>query len=147
MNGNKIDLSLFIIIIPESNRSNRLEICANPSGYVSVSANLRGQIQWEKIVFLINAAADRVLIKEHTTEESYFTIPNASPIGAKAFTRALAGKNVSLPAIYTMTWDEELQMWIGVLTHESFKELVPSKKPVPPKKFPKKKMPSIHDIV
>ena len=141
MSDSKIDLSLFTVAVPEPNRSNRLEIRANQSGYVSVSASLRTQIQWKKIVFLINVVADMVLIKEYTAEESYFTIPKTNPIGAKTFTRSLVGKNISLPAIYTMSWDKELQMWVGILTHE------PPKKPVPLKKVPKKKMPSIHDIV
>lgn len=135
----KIDLTQFDLILPSENRLNCLRINVNPSGYVSLSQNLRTKICWDKIVFFVHKKDDILLIKEHTDESKYFTIPKSNPIRAKELVQKLLELGVPLPAHYNMSWDDEVKIWIGVL------EKTPSK--AASGKTPKRKMPKLRDLI
>lgn len=140
MNALKIDVGLFVTILPDPTRQNRLVMQANASGHVSLSKNLRTQIQWDKVLFLTNAGGDVILLKKHTDEAAYYRIPNSNSISALPFTRELVKRGIPLPASYKMSWNHEIGMWVGTLIKD------PSREPRT-RKPAGKRMPKLDDLV
>lgn len=139
MSSIKIDFAQFDLILPEENRLNRLGINVNLSGYVSLTKNLCAKIYWEEVVFFVHKKGDIILIKKHTEEPRYFTIPQSNSIKAKTLAERLLKLSIPLPAFYDISWDDETETWVGVL------EKKPSK-PTPGKTL-KRKMPKLPDLI
>lgn len=139
MSSIEIDLAQFDLILPEENRLNCLGINVNPSGYVSLTKNLRAKIGWDKVVFLVHKKGSIVLIRKHAEEPRHFTIPKSNSINAKELAQKLLELGISLPAFYTMSWNDELKTWAGVLEKKPPKIL--------PGKTSKKKMSKLSDLI
>lgn len=139
MSSIKIDLAQFDLILPEENHLNCLGINVNPSGYVSLTKNLRAKICWDEVVFLVHKKGDIILIKKHTEEPRYFTIPKSNSINAKKLAQKLLELGIPLPVFYNISWDDETKTWTGIL------EKKPSK--IVSGKTLRKKMPKLPDLI
>lgn len=138
--GVKIDLSDFHEILAEPNRWNVLAITANASGHISPNANMRNKLQWKEVVFSVNSTANQLLIKQHTNESNYSVVPPKSAIAASKITQELVRRGVRLPARYVMYWDDECQLWLGILDKASVRGFKG-------KNRRKKNVPALKDLV
>ena len=141
MSPAEIDLAQFDLILPAYNHLSHYGINVNPSGNVSLTGNLRGEVCWDKVVFLVHKQDDVIALKEYTDEPRYFTVPKSKSIAAKDLVECLLKKGVSLPAHYSVSWDDGSKLWVGIL------QKAPAKTRISSGKRSGKKMPKLQNLV
>ena len=105
----KVNLSNFDLVLPPQNRVDAFTINISPSGYVNLNGKLMLNIKSSKIVLRVNQNGKQILLAEQ--EELCFRLPKSGSIKAIDFTRDLVKRGISLPARYSVAWNEEIKMW------------------------------------
>lgn len=129
----------FMDVYPEDNRLTKLSIRVNSSGLVSMTAGLKKQLLWDKIVFQISKdLADVSIIRVRRADETekFFHVTK-SGIRAAKLVDLLHERGLSLPASYIM--EQKKDYWEGTL------EIVPKRTITPKRK--RKKVPPLEELV
>ncbi|MCU6762760.1 Uncharacterised protein [uncultured Roseburia sp.] len=113
---NKIDWSNFFVLEPARKQQDELRVSVTSKGCINLNSKLQQKVSNNKFEIILSRDCRAMLLNPNG--EIMHTFTKAGTATNREILSLLEAKKIKLPAYYIMEWNEELNMWSGILSED-----------------------------